>query len=112
MTVLNNNGFNDPSTTARVERFSYGELYRGRATLCLDDSIADSWHSLNQPHEVVTWNAFISICLTFFWLLHDTIRVISVLMSSLLFWSYILLVMLGRQPSGLVTVRLQVRIPS
>ena len=28
------------------------------ATLCLDDSFAHSWHSLNQLHEVVTWNAF------------------------------------------------------
>ena len=28
------------------------------ATLCLDDSIAHYWHSLNQLHEVVTWNAF------------------------------------------------------
>ena len=28
------------------------------ATLCLDDSFAHSWHSLNQFHEVVTWNAF------------------------------------------------------
>jgi hypothetical protein len=28
------------------------------ATLCLDDSFAHSWHSLNQLQEVVTWNAF------------------------------------------------------
>ena len=28
------------------------------ATLCLVDSFAHSWHSLNQLHEVVTWNAF------------------------------------------------------
>ena len=28
------------------------------ATLCLDDKFAHSWHSLNQLHEVVTWNAF------------------------------------------------------
>ena len=28
------------------------------ATLCLDDSFAQSCHSLNQLHEVVTWNAF------------------------------------------------------
>jgi O-antigen ligase len=28
------------------------------ATLCLDDSFAQSWHSLNQLQEVVTWNAF------------------------------------------------------
>ena len=28
------------------------------ATLCLDDSFAHSWHSLNQIHEIVTWNAF------------------------------------------------------
>ena len=28
------------------------------ATLCLDDSFAHSCHSLNQLHEVVTWNAF------------------------------------------------------
>ena len=28
------------------------------ATLCLDDSFAHSWHSLNELHEVVTWNAF------------------------------------------------------
>ena len=28
------------------------------ATLFLDDSFALSWHSLNQLHEVVTWNAF------------------------------------------------------
>ena len=28
------------------------------ATLCLDDSFAHSWHSLNQLHEVVTLNAF------------------------------------------------------
>ena len=28
------------------------------ATLCLDDSFAHSWHSLNQLHEGVTWNAF------------------------------------------------------
>ena len=27
-------------------------------TLCLDDSFAHSRHSLNQLHEVVTWNAF------------------------------------------------------
>jgi hypothetical protein len=26
------------------------------ATLCLDDSFAHSWHSLNQLHEIVTWN--------------------------------------------------------
>ena len=28
------------------------------ATLCLDNSFAHFWHSLNQLHEVVTWNAF------------------------------------------------------
>jgi hypothetical protein len=28
------------------------------ATLCVNDSFAHSWHSLNQLHEVVTWNAF------------------------------------------------------
>ena len=28
------------------------------ATLCLDHHFADSWYSLNQLHEVVTWNAF------------------------------------------------------
>ncbi len=28
------------------------------ATLCLDDSFAHSWHSLNQLHEVFIWNAF------------------------------------------------------
>jgi hypothetical protein len=28
------------------------------ATFCLDDSFAHAWHSLNQLHEVVTWNAF------------------------------------------------------
>jgi hypothetical protein len=28
------------------------------ATLCLDDSFAHSWYSLNRLHEVVTWNAF------------------------------------------------------
>ena len=28
------------------------------ATLCFDDSFAHPWHSLNQLHEVVTWNAF------------------------------------------------------
>jgi hypothetical protein len=28
------------------------------ATLCLDNSFAHSWYSLNQLHEVVTWNAF------------------------------------------------------
>ena len=28
------------------------------ATLCLNDSVAHTWHSLNQLHEVVTWNAF------------------------------------------------------
>ena len=27
------------------------------ATLCLNDSFAHSWQSLNQLHEVVTWNA-------------------------------------------------------
>ena len=27
------------------------------ASICLD-SFAHSWHSLNQLHEVVTWNAF------------------------------------------------------
>ena len=28
------------------------------ATLCLDDSFAHTWHSLNQLHKVVvTWNA-------------------------------------------------------
>jgi hypothetical protein len=26
--------------------------------LCLDDSFAHSWYSLNQLYEVVTWNAF------------------------------------------------------
>jgi hypothetical protein len=26
------------------------------ATLCLEDSFATFWHSLNQLHEVVTWN--------------------------------------------------------
>jgi hypothetical protein len=25
---------------------------------CLDDSFANAWYSLNQLHEVVTWNAF------------------------------------------------------
>jgi hypothetical protein len=29
------------------------------STLCLDDSFANSWHSLNQLHEFVIWNAFI-----------------------------------------------------
>ena len=28
------------------------------ASLCLDDSFAQSWHSLSQLHEIVTWNAF------------------------------------------------------
>ena len=28
------------------------------AALCIDDSLAHSWHSLNQLYEVVTWNAF------------------------------------------------------
>jgi hypothetical protein len=28
------------------------------ATLCLDDGFAHAWHSLNQLHDVVTWNAF------------------------------------------------------
>jgi hypothetical protein len=28
------------------------------ATLCLDDSLEHTWHSLNQLHEVVTWNVF------------------------------------------------------
>ena len=28
------------------------------ATLCPDENFAHSWHSLNQLHEVVTWNAF------------------------------------------------------
>ena len=28
------------------------------ATLCLDDSFAHSLHSLNQLHEVDTWNEF------------------------------------------------------
>jgi hypothetical protein len=28
------------------------------AALCLDDSFAHSWHSLNQLNEAVTWNAF------------------------------------------------------
>jgi len=28
------------------------------ATLWLDDSFAHYWHSLNQHHEIVTWNAF------------------------------------------------------
>ena len=28
------------------------------ATLCLDDSFAHSWQSLNQLQEVVTWNTF------------------------------------------------------
>ena len=28
------------------------------ATLCLDDNFAHAWHSLNQLHEVVSWNAF------------------------------------------------------
>ena len=28
------------------------------ATFCVDDSFAHSWHSLNQVHEVVTWNGF------------------------------------------------------
>jgi hypothetical protein len=27
-------------------------------TLFLDDSFAHSWHSLNELHVVVTWNAF------------------------------------------------------
>ena len=28
------------------------------AILCLDDSFEHSWHSFNQLHGVVTWNAF------------------------------------------------------
>ena len=28
------------------------------ATICLDDSFAHFWHSLNQLHEIFTWNAF------------------------------------------------------
>ena len=28
------------------------------ATICLEDSFAHSWHSLNYLHEVVNWNAF------------------------------------------------------
>ena len=28
------------------------------AILCLDDSFAHTWHSLNQLNELVTWNAF------------------------------------------------------
>ena len=28
------------------------------ATLCIDYSFAHTWHSVNQLHEVVTWNAF------------------------------------------------------
>ena len=26
--------------------------------VCLDDYFADSWYSLSQLHEVITWNAF------------------------------------------------------
>ena len=33
------------------------------ATLCLDDSLAHTWNSLNQLHEVVTWNAFKQVSL-------------------------------------------------
>ena len=29
------------------------------ATLCLDGDFAHAWHSLNQLHEVATWNAFL-----------------------------------------------------
>ena len=31
------------------------------ATLCLDDIFAHSWHSLNQLHKVVTWNALATL---------------------------------------------------
>ena len=33
------------------------------ATISLNDSFAHSCHSLNQLHEVVTWNAFQQVCL-------------------------------------------------
>ena len=36
------------------------------ATLCLDGNFAHSWHSLNQLHEEVTWNAFQLILNNFF----------------------------------------------
>lgn len=28
------------------------------ASFCFDDGFAQSWHSLNQLHEVLTWNGF------------------------------------------------------
>ena len=56
------------------------------ATICLDDIFAHSWHSLNQLHEVVTWNAFptvlkefphmLSTCWMLF--LHSAVQLISI----------------------------------
>ena len=41
----------------------YLRLFKA-ATLCLDVSFVHSWHSLNQLHEVVKWNAFqLQVCL-------------------------------------------------
>ena len=42
----------------------YLRLYKV-AILCLDVSFAHSLHSLNQLHEVVTWNAFQLISISF-----------------------------------------------
>ena len=54
------------------------------ATLCLDDSFAHSWRSLNQLHEEWTWNAFPTVLKEFphmlstCWLLflHSTVQLI------------------------------------
>jgi hypothetical protein len=47
--------------TKKVLHKSKNSLYLRffkEATLSFDDSFAHSWHSLNQLHEVVTWNAY------------------------------------------------------
>jgi hypothetical protein len=55
-----NNTWNHVVTKEVLNKSKYKAYLRffKVATLCLDDSFAHSWHSLNQLHKVVTWNAF------------------------------------------------------
>ena len=46
------------STPKSVKQFNIFFRFFNVATFYLDDSFAHTWHSLNQLHEIVTWNAF------------------------------------------------------
>ena len=47
---------NNQKSVKQIKIILYLRLFKV-ACLCLDESFAYSWYSLNQLHEIVTWNS-------------------------------------------------------